>query len=103
MEIAMFQWINKQGVTSSEGFTVQSMHRHYYHYIEGDHVVRVVVEPCRDHQTGVYYEEVAESSFDKWEPPFENELLSAERRERIKQRFFDALEFMEIEHRPPVG
>jgi hypothetical protein len=95
----MFQWINKQGVTSSEGFTVQRMHRHYYHYVEGDHVVRVMVEPCRDQRTGQYYEIVAEDSFSQWQPPFENEPLASERVEQIRQRFFDALKFMEIEFR----
>jgi len=98
----MFQWINKQGVQSSDGFTLQRVHRHYYHYIEGDHVLRVMVEPCRDHETARYYEEVAESSFNQWEPPFEGESLTAECKRQIKQRCFDALEFMEIEHRPMV-
>jgi hypothetical protein len=39
-----FNWLNKQGVKSSTGYVLQSMHRFYYHYIEGDHVMEVNVE-----------------------------------------------------------
>jgi len=53
------------------------MRRHYYHYVEGDHVVPVVVEPCRDPRTGQYYEIVADDSFSQWQPPFENEPLAS--------------------------
>jgi len=68
--------------------------------VEGDHVVRVVVEPCQDPRTGQYYEIVAEDSFSQWQPPFDDEPLASERVEQIRRRFFDALDFMEIEYRP---
>jgi hypothetical protein len=48
----------------------------------------------------MYYEIVAEDSVSQWQPPFENEPLASERVEQIRRRFFDALDFMEIEHRP---
>jgi hypothetical protein len=99
MALSMYEWINKQGVTSSDGFTVQRMHRYYYHYIEGEHVLRVVVEPCRDPDTRQYSEIVAEDSFAAWQPPHDNEPLTPERSAEIRLRFFDALSFMEIEHR----
>jgi hypothetical protein len=47
-----FKWLNKQGVASSCGYVVQSMDRFYYHYIEGEYVMVVYVEP------GLDYEEV---------------------------------------------
>jgi hypothetical protein len=40
-------------------------------------------------------------SFGTWLSPHEEETLTAERAAQIKQRFFDALKIMEIEHRAP--
>jgi hypothetical protein len=74
------------------------MHRHYYHYVEGDHVLQVVVEPCREVKTGRYYEILAEESFSRWQPPFDGDPIPAERIAKIKQRVLDALKFMDIEY-----
>ncbi|MFI5444299.1 hypothetical protein [Polaromonas sp. UC242_47] len=41
----MFSWLNKQGVSSSEGFVVQSVDRFSIEYREGAQVVTVAVEP----------------------------------------------------------
>jgi hypothetical protein len=65
-----FRWLNKQGVECDEGFVLQSMHRHYYHYVEAGKTLRVAVEPCRD-RSDMYYEEVAASSFLTWQVPHE--------------------------------
>lgn len=94
----MFQWLNKQGVSSDEGFTVQRMHRHFYHYVQGDHVMRAVVEPCRDPKSGRYFEEVSASSMTRWEAPYQSESVSEAQRESIKVRFLAALDFMGIEY-----
>ncbi len=95
----MFTWLNKQGVASSDGFTVQSMHRYYWHYIEGEHIMKIVVEPCRNPETQQYFEEVSERSFGKWLSPFDAEVVSAEKIAQIKKNFSDALTFMDIPQR----
>lgn len=40
----MFKWINKQGVTNDEGFTLQRADRFHYEYGYGDTEIRIVVE-----------------------------------------------------------
>ena len=93
----MFTWLNKQGVQSSEGYTLQSMHRFYYHYIEGDHRLQVNVEPFTDDKDR-YSEGVYLDSLKQWLPPHEKEPISPERREEIQGRISAALKFMNIEH-----
>ena len=93
----MFTWLNKQGVQSSEGYTLQRMHRFYYHYIEGDHPMQVNVEPFTDNKGG-YSEGVYLDSLKRWLPPNDNEAISPERQQEIRQRISAALTFMGIEH-----
>jgi hypothetical protein len=94
--VTVFHWLNKQGVRSSAGFELQSMHRHYYHYTEGEKSMQVVVEPCRAGEH--YYEEVAMSSFQRWLPPHEQELVTTEDVARIRGNVESALSFMGIKH-----
>jgi hypothetical protein len=93
-----FHWLNTQGVECDGVFILQGMHRHYYHYIEGDRTLQVVVEPCRD-QSGRYFEEIADSSFLTWLPPHQQQTLLDEDRARIRANVSAALQFMEIDHR----
>lgn len=96
--MAIFQWLNKQGVESSEGFVLQRMHRHYYHYIEAGKVLKVIVEPCRDHNSGEYYEEISIQSLHAWESPCHT-ALSSQEQSRFQANIGAALAFMGIRHR----
>src|SRR5688572_22086004 len=79
----MFRWLNAQGVEAADGFVLQRMHRHYYHYRELDHTMQVFVEPCRG-TGGRYYEQVSLSSLTRWLPPHDAAPLSGNERARIK-------------------
>jgi len=93
-----FQWLNKQGVASSAGFVLQSMHRYFYHYVEGPRLLKVIVEPCRDATTGVYYEEISGASLQAWSQP-SGAVLSEHEQVRVRSNVEAALTFMGIEHR----
>ena len=94
----MFKWLNKTGVVSDKGFTLQGMHRYFYHYIEDDHVMVVYVEPFTDEKDG-YVESIETSSFSKWQPPFDTEEILSDKVSEIKKNVVDALLFMEIKPR----
>lgn len=93
-----FRRVSPQHVESSDGFTLRSRDRYYYHYSEGDHVMQVNVEPERDPSTGDYSEEISESSLWKWKPPFHEESVSDEAHARIKRNVSAALLFLKIPH-----
>jgi hypothetical protein len=92
-----FEWLNKQGVRSSEGYTFQSMHRFYYHYVEGDRKLQINVEPFTDDK-GRYSEGVYLDSLKHWLPPHDNEPISLEKQKEIQERISAALKFMNINH-----
>ena len=85
----MWDWINKQGVRSSDDVIVQSEDRYGYSYVGRGLRFRIDVEPLRN-SNGGYYEEIEESSFDH---------LPEDQAEIVKQDVEHALTFMKIEHR----
>ena len=93
----MFTWLNKQGVKSSEGYTLQCMHRFYYHYIEGDRCMQVNIEPCFDKQ-GKHSLTIYTNSLTRWLPPHDQESLPRARIDQIQQRLSAAMTFMDIAH-----
>jgi hypothetical protein len=93
----MIEWINKLGVKSSKGFIFQSKHRFYYHYIENDHIMVIYVEGTFDKQNN-YTLLLNSSSFDKWETPYENEIVDDKKKEEIKNNIIDALKFMKYNY-----
>jgi hypothetical protein len=88
----LFKWLNKQGVESSSGYMLQRMGRFYYHYKEGDHVMRVNIEP------GVEYQEIVWDKTVRWEPPHDSERVSSEQITAIEKNISDALTFMCTAH-----
>jgi hypothetical protein len=88
----MFEWINKQGVRSDSGIVLQRMHRFYYHYFEGDHVLKIIVEPK------VKGDEINFANTLAWEPPFENELISGIKNLEIERQVREALDFMRMKY-----
>lgn len=93
----MLKWLNKQGVESDKGFILQGMHRFYYHYTEGDHVMIVYVEPLKRADNS-YYERVSKKSIGAWQPPYEQEVISKTKADQILKNIDEALSFMQIEH-----
>lgn len=93
----MFTWLNKQGVKSSDGFILQSVHRFYYHYIEDDHIMQIDVEPGR-FKSGLYHERIFLNSKNRWLPPYEAESVTEQKLAEIKKNISDALDFMQISH-----
>lgn len=77
----MFKWLNKQGVESTSGFTLQRMDRYFYHYIEEGRVLKIDVEP------GLHHEEIGLSTVE--EMP-----ISGSERARIRANISAALKFM---------
>jgi hypothetical protein len=88
----MFQWLNKQGVRSEEGYALQRMSRFYYHYVEDEHVLKVVVEPR------LMSEDIFLQPNPAWEAPHENEQIPIKKISEIESRIGAALTFMGIRH-----
>jgi len=94
----MLKWLNKQGVESTTGFVLQSMHRFYYHYIEGEKRMQVLVEPFTD-KRGNYLETIDLKSLEHWLPPYADAPIDEKQRGEIQRNISDALRFMGIDHR----
>jgi len=88
----MFKWLNRRDVESDEGFAFKCAHRFYYHYVEGDRVLKVFVEPIKN---GL---EVIFNSRPKWEAPHDGDRLSECKALEIENRVSEALKFMGIKH-----
>lgn len=95
----MFEWIHKQGVKSDKGFIFESAHRFYFHYSEGEHVLRVVVEGGRDDNDNHLLLVDDDFKKRKWEAPHDKEEISGDKLKEIKQNICDALEFMDINYK----
>lgn len=91
--------LDPQSVESSEGFALRRRGRYNYEYVEGDHVMKVDVEPRRDPTSHEYFEVLFDDSLSAWQPPFEAEPVASEKREEIKRNIAAALAFLRIPHR----
>lgn len=94
----MFEWIHKQGVKSTKGFVFESAHRFYYHYIEEDRLLQVIVEGGRD-DNGKHILLVDNDIKRHWEVPHEKEEISEEKLREIKNNIIAALDFMNINYK----
>jgi hypothetical protein len=84
----------RYAVISEEGFRVDRtgspMTQFVLRYIEGDHVVEYPLENLMPGSvTPIVVKEIA-----RWQPPFQDELLTAAKREQIAQRLAAALVFL---------
>jgi hypothetical protein len=89
----MFRWINKQGVEFKKEYTLQRMHRFFYHYIEKDHILKINVDP------GLKHEEILFNPDCQWEEPYQCEDVSADKLSLIRSNVSKALKFMKIAHK----
>jgi len=88
-----FEWLNKQGVRSSDGYAVQSVGRYEIEYREGSSIISIEVDPGIA-DSGQSCLSVNPSSFERWVDglPIEESKQSI-----IRQRFKDAMRFQDIE------
>ncbi len=88
----MFHRLNNRDLESDEGFAFKCVHRFYYHYIEGDKVLKIFVEPIKN---GL---EVIFESQPKWEEPSEKDEITEAKAIQIESRVRESLTFMGIKH-----
>jgi hypothetical protein len=84
----------RYAVTSDEGFRVDRtgspMTQFVLRYIEADHVLEYPLENLAPgSMTPIVVDEI-----ERWQPPFQSELISGSRREQIAERLAAALVFL---------
>lgn len=88
----MFTWLNKQGVKSDKGFTVQSVARFVIEYKEANKCISIEVES--DYAPGMKpIEKVNMNTLSKWD---DGTPIPAEKQKEILKNFTDAMEFQGI-------
>ena len=92
-----FEWLNKQGVKSDEGFVVQCVSRDAYEYRERDHILRLEGESAFGNLEGAsfgfhFYPDWKTRC---WLPPHSNEIIVDEHRKKIVRNIEAAFEFMD--------
>lgn len=93
----MFTKIGLQGVESSEGFIVGSVGRYELLYQEGEHKLIINIEGGWD-KDNKFFISIYTSTITHWQPPYENEPITEEKKQQIIQRICAALDFLEIRY-----
>jgi len=88
-----FEWINKQGVKSEDGFVVQRTERFAAEYQEGLSVITIEVDPGFT-DDGKPCLGVDRSAFVKWDS---NIPIPESKQNVIRQRFREAMLFQNLE------
>ena len=88
----MFKWLNKQGVESSEGFSVQSIDRFTIEYKESNKCISLFVERgiLPDGRVCIY---IAPEAFRQWD---NGELIPEVKKVDILKKFNEAMEYQQI-------
>ncbi len=88
----MFTWINKQGVTSTDGFEVQFVDRFTCEYRENGKTIKIEIDNgVRSGKAVISY---SRSSFKTWQ--VFSKSISQEEQERVIKNFRDALAFQDL-------
>jgi hypothetical protein len=91
-----FEWLNKQGVKSDEGFALQRVDRFVYEYREGERVMRLDGESMFSGlgraSFGFSFNTTWRSA--RWQSPYANVPISERDRDKIKQNIREAMTFM---------
>lgn len=91
----MFTKTHANGVTSTDGFSVEIATMNELRYVEGDHVLTVPVELL----TGDCDFVVHISHVNAWTEPSQSSLLDKAKLKTIRNRIEDALQFLGIKIR----
>jgi len=90
----VFQWLNKQGVQSSDGFIVQCVGRFETEYRENGKVMTI------GHESGVGGGKslllISSGSFQRWDSDPKSSSLPKSEQERIFNNFKKAIEFQDM-------
>jgi len=88
----MYTWINKQGVKSSRGFSVQRTSRFTAEYIENEKKITIDVE-SGILPNGKYCLIIRSDAFLKWDDGLS---INPERQNEILNNFREAIEFQDM-------
>lgn len=88
----MFTWINKQGVKSDKGFTVQSINRFVIKYTDSLGEIDVSVEAGMTGGKAMVY--IYEDEFYKWN---DGRKISEQKKCEILNNFIAAMEFQGVD------
>jgi hypothetical protein len=88
----MFKWLNKQGVESDKGFSVQFVGRFEVLYKEGEKIISVYVEP--GNLGGKLCLNIKSNAFYNWS---DGVPISIDKQQEIEKNFKDAMKIMELE------
>lgn len=87
-----FKTHGPQWAESALGFATGFSGRFELEYREGDHVLKIPVEPL------INGDLIQLSRAEAWEPPYDTEKLTAEGREAIRQNVAAALRYLRVGH-----
>jgi hypothetical protein len=89
----MFMQMDKKTVASDQGFSVRREDVYTLSYQEGDHVFKFGLEPSGDKEYDFLF--YRDSSLSRtWQPPYDKEAVSPEKKNEILERVLSAVEFM---------
>ncbi|MFA6302695.1 MAG: ATP-binding protein [Legionella sp.] len=88
----MFTWLNKQGVKSDMGFTVQSVSRFVIRYSETQGEIDLSVEDGKYGGKAMIY--VYDDEFYKWS---DGRSIPEEKKQQILKNFIEAMNFQNID------
>ena len=86
----MFKKISNEVFENTDGYTINNNSHFELQYIEGNRIARIICEPSM--QCDVYYLSLPI----KWKPPYDTEVIEAEKQELIRQRVLALLNFRGI-------
>jgi hypothetical protein len=89
-----FKWLNKQGVESDTGFSVQCTGRHSFEYREGNKTILLSTDIgfSPSMKPAVLY---SASQFERWSNSAEP--ISSEKKHQLIANFIAALQFQQLE------
>lgn len=90
----MFLRMDKNTVASDLGFSVRRDDVYTLSYHEGDHVFKFGLEVSGKQQEYNFILYTDSSMSRAWQPPFEKEQVSAEKKREIVERVLAAVQFM---------
>jgi hypothetical protein len=85
-----FRRTTLQSVEHSDGFVVRTGGRFGFQYVEGDHVASIYSDP------GPPASAIYRRTLTGWDPPFDDEAFTDEKREQILGRIIAGLDFLEV-------
>ena len=75
-----------RGPTQHERYSVKHIGHYKFEYIEDDHRVIIYGESAGFFPSKIYF---STEELSRWQPPYDNELMSNEKSDEIRQRFMD--------------